>query len=222
MTLRIGQFELIKLLVCFVLHICRERYYMQILDGIRSILPGPLCLQANSSVLPETILPFDPTRLFFLVLWFYLCLYFIQHAQFSPLVPKKYKSVSYIISLVAGPILFLVLIIVDTAKKTSKSDSGFFQTIAEQLRNIITNIRSIRPMLIKQSSTIKLLDSSGRSIKRYTATAAEKTRQPCSRYNRAGYRKSPRSAGQRYSYRSDERIDIQNQTACGRRPANCG
>jgi type II secretory ATPase GspE/PulE/Tfp pilus assembly ATPase PilB-like protein len=81
------------------------------------------------------------------------------------LIPKKYKSISYIISLAAGPILFLVLIIVDTAKKSSESNFSFFETIVEQLRNIIANLRSIKPRLSRQSSTIKLLDSSGRSIK---------------------------------------------------------
>jgi len=138
---------------------------MQISDFIQTILPGSLHLPAEvNSVSLETSLPINPIRLFFFVAWFYLCLYFVQRAQFSPLVPKKYKSISYIISLVAGPILFLVLIIVDTAKKSSKSDSSLYETIAEQLRNIITNIRSIKPGLRKQASTVKLLDSSGRSI----------------------------------------------------------
>ncbi len=139
---------------------------MQILDFIRSILPTTLCLsQAEVSSVSETSLPFNPIRLLFFVAWFYLCLYFVQRAQFSPLVPKKYKSIAYLISLVAGPILFLVLIIVDIAKKSSKSNISLFETIAEQLRNIIANIRSIKPGLRKQTSTIKLLDSSGRSIK---------------------------------------------------------
>ena len=139
---------------------------MQILDFIRSILPTTLCLsQAEVSSVPETSLPFNPIRLLFFVAWFYLCLYFVQRAQFSPLVPKKYKSISYIISLVAGPILFLVLIIVDTAKKAANSNISLFEAIAEQLRSIISNIRSVKSGLGKQSSTIKLLDSSGRSIK---------------------------------------------------------
>ena len=146
--------------------VCRERNYMQILDFIRSILPTTLCLsQAEVSSVSETSLPFNPIRLLFFVAWFYLCLYFVQRAQFSPLVPKKYKSISYIISLVAGPILFLVLIIVDTAKKAANSNISLFEAIAEQLRSIISNIRSVKSGLGKQSSTIKLLDSSGRSIK---------------------------------------------------------
>ncbi|MBN1803762.1 MAG: hypothetical protein JW837_00795, partial [Sedimentisphaerales bacterium] len=138
---------------------------MQILDFIHCFLPARLyLLSAQDCPVAETSLPFNPTKLVFFVIWFYLCLYFIQRIQFSPLVPKKYKSISYIVSLVAGPILFLVLLIIDTAKKASKSDISFFETIAKQFRSIIANIRSAKPKLGKQPF-IKLLDSSGRSIK---------------------------------------------------------
>jgi len=138
---------------------------MQILDFICGILPTPLCLsQAEAGSVLETSLPFNPIRLVFFVVWFYLCLYFVQCAQFSPLVPKKYKSIFYIISLVAGPALFLVLIIVDTAKKSSKGDRGFFEIIKQQAEKILANIRSIKPALHKKSHVIRLLDSSGRSI----------------------------------------------------------
>jgi len=138
---------------------------MQILDFIQTILPSSLHLPAEvNSVSLEISLPFNPIRLLFLVAWFYLCLYFVQSAQFSPLVPKKYKSIAYIISLVAGPILFLLLLIVDTAKKSSESDSSIPEIIAQQIKNIIADLRSIKPRLRKEDSTIRLLNSSGRSI----------------------------------------------------------
>ncbi|MHC4437177.1 MAG: GspE/PulE family protein [Planctomycetota bacterium] len=148
---------------------------MQILDFIRNILPTPLYLSSSQdSLAAETLLPFNPTKLVFFIIWFYLCLYFIQRIQFSPLVPKKYKSISYVISLVAGPIVFLVLLIVDTAKNASKSNISLFEAISEQLRSIIDNLRSIKPGLGKQSSDIKLLDSSGRSIKEIYGHSSDK------------------------------------------------
>ena len=148
---------------------------MQILNFISIILPTPLYLSsAQDSSVAETLLPFNPTKLVFFVIWFYLCLYFIQRIQFSPLVPKKYKSFSYIISLAAGPILFLVLLIVDTAKKASKSNISLIEALGEQLRSIIANLRSIKPALGKQSSAIKLLDSSGRSIKEIYGHSSDK------------------------------------------------
>ena len=148
---------------------------MQILDFISSILPDPLCLSSSQdSLTAETLLPFNPTKLIFLIIWFYLCLYFIQRIQFSPLVPKKYKSISYIISLVAGPLLFLVLVIVATAKNASKSNISLMEAVGEQLRSIVANLRSIKPGLGKQSSPIKLLDSSGRSIKEIYGHSSDK------------------------------------------------
>ena len=138
---------------------------MQTMDVVRSIIPGSLCIQSDvSSLLSQTTLPFNPTRLIFFVLWFYLCLYFVQRAQFSPLVPQKYKSIAYVISLVAGPVLFLFLLVADTIKKSAKSDSGILEIINKQVQNIIANIHSIRPRLPKKGHVIKLLDSSGRSI----------------------------------------------------------
>jgi len=147
---------------------------MQILDFISNNLPPTLYLSSiQKSMVAETLLPFNPTKLVFFIIWFYLCLYFIQRAQFSPLVPKKFRSISYIIGLVAGPILFLFLLIIDTAKKSSKSDISFFETIVEQIRNIILNIRSAKPGLGKKSP-IKLLDSSGRSIKEIYGHSSDK------------------------------------------------
>lgn len=139
---------------------------MQILDLIRFITPIALHLpdQVNPVML-EMSLPFNPIKLILLLVWLYLCLYFVQQAQFSLLVPKKFKSLSYIISLVAGPVLFLVLIIVDTAKKVSKTDVSLSEAVTEQFKNIIATIRSIEPKIRKKSPVIKLLDSSGRSIK---------------------------------------------------------
>ncbi|MHC4323584.1 MAG: GspE/PulE family protein [Planctomycetota bacterium] len=136
---------------------------MQILDIIRTIPPSSFRLPTDS-VLLEISLPFNPVRLIFFVAWFYLCLYFVQCAQFSPLVPKKYKSVTYIISLAAGPVLFLVLLIVDTAKKSLISDSSVSEIITQQIKNLITNLRSFKPRFQKEDSTIRLLNSSGRSI----------------------------------------------------------
>jgi len=148
---------------------------MQILDFINDFLPRQLYLSiVQIGSVTETLFPFNPTKLVFLIIWFYLCLYLIQRIQFSPLVPKKYRSISYIISLVAGPILFLILLIIDTAKKASKSNVSFFEAIKEQLRSIIDNLLSIKSGLGKQTSSIELLDSSGRSIKEIYGHSSDK------------------------------------------------
>jgi len=150
---------------------------MQILDFLFRTIPFPFFLsQTEVSSVSETSLPFNPIRLVFLVLWFYLCLYFIQLAQFSPLVPKKYKSIAYVISLFAGPVLFLFLLIVDTVKKSSKSESGILDIIKQQAEDIIANLSYIKPKLTRKDSTIKLLDSSGRSINEIYGHGSNKRR----------------------------------------------
>jgi type II secretory ATPase GspE/PulE/Tfp pilus assembly ATPase PilB-like protein len=79
-------------------------------------------------------------------------------------VPKRYKSVAYIITLFAGPILLPLLLIADTVKKSSHSGDSIFETIKQQVRNAIANMRSAKLGRHKEDSTISLLNSSGRSI----------------------------------------------------------
>jgi type II secretory ATPase GspE/PulE/Tfp pilus assembly ATPase PilB-like protein len=112
-------------------------------------------------------LPFNPVKLFILILWFYLCLYFAQNAQFSLLVPPKYKTISCIISLIAGPALFLVLLLVDAAKKSSKSGESTFVIIKQQIKNTIVDVWSKRFKRLEEEddSKIRLLDSSGTELK---------------------------------------------------------
>lgn len=118
--------------------------------------------QPLSSVWP---LPFHPVKLILLIVWAYLCLYFVQLIQFSPLVSKKYKSIALILTLFTGPLLLLVLFIVDAAKKSSVSGDSIFLLIKQQVLNIISNIRFPRSGPVKDESAIKLLDSSGNELK---------------------------------------------------------
>lgn len=139
---------------------------MQILDFIQNLSPGPFCSLPTDVSLASfvTSLPFNPIKLLCLVIWVYICLYFVQRTQFSPLVPKKYKAIAYIITLFTGPILLLILLIVDTAKKSSQSNISIIEIIKQHLQQAITNIRSRISKRRQNKSAIRLLDSSGRSI----------------------------------------------------------
>ncbi|HCO95297.1 MAG TPA: type II secretion system protein GspE [Phycisphaerales bacterium] len=139
---------------------------MQILDFIQSLIPNLPCLLRTETgpVLSIVSLPFNPLRLACLIVWIYLCLYLVQCFQFSPLVPQKYRPAAYIISLFAGPILLLILLIADTLKKSSQSKTGIFKILKQQLQNTFANMRSRRAERRRDDSTIRLLDSSGRSI----------------------------------------------------------
>jgi len=139
---------------------------MQILDLIRSFAPASPCLSpaevgAGSCAVSLT---FNPIKLAFLVAWVYLCLYFVQRVQFSPLVPKRYKPIANIITLFVGPILLLILLTIDTVKRSSQSDDNIIQILKQQVKKALANRRSREPAH-KDDSAIRLLDSSGSELK---------------------------------------------------------
>jgi general secretion pathway protein E len=111
------------------------------------------------------LLPFNPIKLVVLIGWVYLCLYFVQRVEFSPLVPKNRRSAANIVTLFAGPILLFVLLVVDAAKKSSASGRNIFEIIAENIWEAFANIKHARFVRSKDDSKIKLLDASGRGIK---------------------------------------------------------
>ncbi|MBW7991876.1 MAG: type II/IV secretion system protein [Planctomycetes bacterium] len=139
---------------------------MQILDIIQNFSPCSFCLPPAEVGLASLItpLPFNPIKLICLVIWVYLCLFFVQRIQFSPLVPHKYKPAAYILALFTGPILMLILLIVDTAKRASQSNISIIEIIKEHIQQAIANIRSGGSKRHHKKSAIRLLDSSGRSI----------------------------------------------------------
>jgi general secretion pathway protein E len=109
-------------------------------------------------------MPFNPIRLACLVAWVYICLYFVQRIQFSPLVPKRYKPAAYVVTLFTGPILLLLLLIVGSARKSFRTGDGIIDTVRQQIEKAAADVRSARRQRSKKGSIIRLLNSSGRSI----------------------------------------------------------
>jgi len=109
-------------------------------------------------------LPFNPLRLILLVAWVYLCLYLVQRAQFSPLVPKKYRTVANVVTLLTGPFLLLTLFIIDTAQRSRQTHEGFFEVLKRQVQHAVRAVRSIHLRAEEEDMALHLLDSSGRSI----------------------------------------------------------
>lgn len=134
---------------------------MQILAFIK-YLPADSALSAGSLAVS---LPFNPIKLVLLIGWVYLCLYFVQRVEFSPLVPANRKSIANIVTLFTGPILLFVLLIVDSARKSSESGRSIFEIIGEHLKKAATNITFPGFTGFKHDAEIKLLDLSGRSIR---------------------------------------------------------
>ncbi len=112
------------------------------------------------------LLLFSPVKLVLLIIWVYLCLFFVQKVQFSGLVPKSYKQAGYIVSLFAGPILFLVLQIVDVVRISLESRRGIFDVAKESFTSAFSRIRSLGfNGSGGENNKIKLLNSAGRDLK---------------------------------------------------------
>ncbi len=109
-------------------------------------------------------LPFNPLKLILLIAWVYLCMYCVQQVQFGPYVQEKYKTALNVVSLFAGPVVLLSLVIADTARKSRTSRSPFLDLLKQQFQNVITGIRSIRTSDEEEDGTFRLLDSAGRTM----------------------------------------------------------
>ena len=109
-------------------------------------------------------IPFNPIKLACLVAWVYVCLYFVQRIQFSPLVPRRYKSIAYIVTLFTGPILLFLLLIVDSARRAFRTGDSFIETAKQQIAKAAADARSAGIGRGRKGSVIRLLNSSGRSI----------------------------------------------------------
>jgi general secretion pathway protein E len=109
-------------------------------------------------------LPFNPLRLILLVGWFYLCVYFVQRVQFSPLVPREYKPYANMVTLFTGPLLLLTLFLLDTARKTRETRENFFDVLKREIQKAVATIRAIRSKPQEDESALRLLSSAGRSI----------------------------------------------------------
>ncbi|MBN1973268.1 MAG: type II/IV secretion system protein [Sedimentisphaerales bacterium] len=136
---------------------------MQILEVIRISISTYFC-QVQASGIDTVSLPFNPIKLFLLVLWAYICMYFVQRLQFSPLMPYKYKSAVYIITLFTGPIFWLILLIVDTAKKSAQTNKSIFELSMQLIKKAMETIKSKTLKHSRHGSDIKLFDSSGRNF----------------------------------------------------------
>jgi len=108
---------------------------------------------------------FNPVKLVLMVSWFYLCLYSVRHFQLNPVVPKNRKALVNTFALMLGPILWLAMIIIDSARRSSISERSFFSLITERFGESLSTIRPFSPGKKQQEEKISLLDSSGIGIK---------------------------------------------------------
>ncbi len=114
---------------------------------------------APASAIP---LAFSPVKLILLMAWVYLCLYLVQRVDDSPLVPSRYKSILYVVTLFAGPLVFLVLVLSDT-QKSARQGSPFVDVV-QRLRDAVLRIWHSGAQKPEDDSTLRLFDSTGTEL----------------------------------------------------------
>ncbi len=136
-----------------------------------SEFPGATALSIGTPVaLGSAELSFNPIRLVLLVGWVYLCLYLVQRAYFSPLVPKNYKTLANVVTLFTGPFLLLLLFVLDAARKSRGTGDSFWLVLKTQLRHSGQQLQQWLAALHwpqsepEDETAFRLLDTSGRSI----------------------------------------------------------
>jgi type II secretory ATPase GspE/PulE/Tfp pilus assembly ATPase PilB-like protein len=107
------------------------------------------------------VLPFSPTKVIFLVGWFYLCLYSVKRSDNSPLVADGYRYLSNIGALVVGPLALFVLFVAEVVKQIYHGQMTLLDVPKFTLDAVLNKpVRS--HTVVPKMPDIELLDTSGR------------------------------------------------------------
>jgi len=135
-------------------------------EVVRELAAAWALWQAScGSVLAAGELPFSVLKLSLLIGWVYLCIYFVARVQFSPLVPRHRKGIVNAFTLFTGPIPLFIAAILSIARQVSSRQATLLEAVTDRLRNLRNSMKLSGLISFRDHYTIKLLDSSGRSIK---------------------------------------------------------
>ncbi|MEN6386489.1 MAG: GspE/PulE family protein [Phycisphaerales bacterium] len=107
---------------------------------------------------------FSPTKLGFLVVWFYTCMYLVQRFEFSPLINNRYKPFTNILMLIAAPFVLAVLLLIAVLQKIQETGSPIMEAFVSTIGNAVQSIKYTKLTGARGGSSIILLDPSGRDI----------------------------------------------------------
>jgi type II secretory ATPase GspE/PulE/Tfp pilus assembly ATPase PilB-like protein len=108
-------------------------------------------------------LPFGIASLILLVGWVNLCLYLVRRVEDTPLAPDKYRSVLQVITLFAGPLVFLMLVAVDIIMSPEHRDSSV--DFVRRLKRAVHGIWRSRAGVAETASALRLFDSMGTELR---------------------------------------------------------
>jgi type II secretory ATPase GspE/PulE/Tfp pilus assembly ATPase PilB-like protein len=115
-------------------------------------------------MLVATGLLFSPYKVAFLIFWFYLCMYLLQRFEFSTLVSPGLKPWMNILMLFAAPFVLLLVLTHAVFKKVEQTGVSIADAFTATFRHAIKTIKYTKLGGARGSSSIILLDPSGRSI----------------------------------------------------------
>jgi type II secretory ATPase GspE/PulE/Tfp pilus assembly ATPase PilB-like protein len=129
----------------------------------QSLAASMFLLLAQADVAASSMpLPISLWRVFLLLGWVYACLHLVQRVEVSPLVPNRYKSLLYVVTLFAGPLVFLGLVLADTSKAEDSENSG--TDVFQRIRAAVRSIWKSRSRPVGDQSTLHLFDASGKEL----------------------------------------------------------
>lgn len=114
---------------------------------------------------PDGDLMISPVRLIVCIGWFYLCFYCAQKIQFSPLISTQHKNLFVLASLVAGPLVFVGLVVAKAARRSITTDTGFSESLAQSMSDLFSGLAHLKHLSGRKKTQITILDSSGRDIR---------------------------------------------------------
>jgi general secretion pathway protein E len=114
-------------------------------------------------LLPVKLL-FSPLRIAFLIFWFYLCMYLVQHFEFSPIIPKRLKAGANVLMLIFGPFVLLVFIAAETVQKARHHGISFITAVKGALGKAAQVVSSAHFAGARGKDSFILLDSSGKNL----------------------------------------------------------
>jgi len=115
-------------------------------------------------LLAATGLLFSPIKVAFLVFWFYLCMYLIQRLEFSPLISNRLKAWTNVLMLFAAPVVLLLAFAYTVFKKVEQTGATISEAVVATFGHAIDVIKRTRIAGARGSSSLILLDPSGKSI----------------------------------------------------------
>ena len=133
--------------------------------SVAAMVDLPALFAADTSAIA---LPFGIASLILLVGWVNLCLYLVRRVEDTPLAPDKYRSILQVVTLFAGPLVFLMLVAVDIIM--SPEHRGNSTNFVRRLKRAVYGIWRSRVSTVEADTSLRLFDSMEPSCARSTAT----------------------------------------------------